>query len=267
MQRGVMTGLGAGVPVERVRGRRRPLRVLLYLCLAVSGVTACGSGTGETRAAADSGAAADSRAAVRSSMAAQAEAAVTALCSDWRYDPNVSIEVNEASLRDLAESFEHNDTTEDIQRQASIECPENFEAFWAAREVEQNQQRETLASEFSQRPAPQSTSTPTRSNSQSVGGDPELGAYLAGRGVDDSLVRRLGAMADMTGYGLSPGNPLPFEQAQGFAVAIIDRCNQVSSGQITWNEAVNEDVIDGAPVSHAQQMNSFLRGTFCPQVY
>jgi hypothetical protein len=191
------------------------------------------------------------------------------LCSDWRYDPNVNIEDNEASRRDLAESFEHNDTTDDILRQASIECPENFEAFWAARETEQNLRREALASEYSQRPAPQSTQTPaptpTRSTSQSVG-DPELGAYLTRRGVDDTLVRQLGGIADMTGYGLSPGNPLPFEQAQGFAVAIIDRCDQVLSRQITWSDAVNEDVIDGARVSDAQRMNSFLQGTFCAQV-
>ncbi|MGY2005295.1 hypothetical protein [Blastococcus sp. SYSU DS1024] len=240
--------------------------VFLHLCLAVTCVAACAREQGEAGETA-----ADSSAAVRSSFAAQAEAAVDALCNEWRYDPNLSIDANEASLRDLAESFEHNETTADIQRQAWIECPENFEEFWAAREIVQNQEREAAASEYSQRPVPQPTPTRTPGNGgasqPTTVGSPELRNYLAGRGVDDSLVRQLGAMADITGYGLSPGNPLPFEQAQGFAVAIIDRCDEVSSGQITWSDAVNEDVGDGAPVSDAQQMNSYLQSTFCPRVY
>ncbi|MGY1777740.1 hypothetical protein ACI8AV_17920 [Geodermatophilus sp. SYSU D00804] len=80
------------------------------------------------------------------------------------------------------------------------------------------------------------------------------------------MVRQLGTKADETGYGLAPGTPLPFEQAQSFAAIIVPVCDKVADGQTTWSAQTAQDVADGAPPTDAREMNGYLRDVFCPQL-
>ncbi|MGY1737015.1 hypothetical protein [Geodermatophilus sp. SYSU D00684] len=97
-------------------------------------------------------------------------------------------------------------------------------------------------------------------------GSEAIAEFLASRGVTESMIRQLGAKADATGYGLSPGTPLPFDQAQNFAAIMVSVCDKVTSGQTTWSAQIAEDVAARAPLADSQEMNGYLRDVFCPQL-
>lgn len=97
-------------------------------------------------------------------------------------------------------------------------------------------------------------------------GDAETAEYLDRRGVTEEMVVTLGRIADATGYGLSPGTPLSYEQAQLFAAAIVTVCDDVADGNTTWADQTRRDQLDGAPTAAARQMNTYLRVQFCRSV-
>lgn len=104
--------------------------------------------------------------------------------------------------------------------------------------------------------------SPTTESSSEV--DTSIQDALAERGVTDDMVRRLGAMADSTGYGYGPGTTLPFDQAQNFAVAVLVTCDQVVARTLTWDQAIRDDMSTGAPAGAAEKMNGYLRDVYCP---
>ena len=96
-------------------------------------------------------------------------------------------------------------------------------------------------------------------------GDPEFAALLADRGIGEPDVRALGFVADEHGYGLSEGTPLPFEQAQSFAlVVVLAACDDVAEGTTTWEALVDDDANSGAPRGEAASFWSYVRARFSP---
>lgn len=92
-----------------------------------------------------------------------------------------------------------------------------------------------------------------------------LAPTLAERGLSDGDVAELGRMADATGYGLGPGTALSFEQAVDFAYVMVGACEETVDAA-GWTARVDQDVLDGAPRSDAEQMNGYVRDTFCPKI-
>ncbi|MGY1813974.1 hypothetical protein [Blastococcus sp. SYSU D00820] len=105
---------------------------------------------------------------------------------------------------------------------------------------------------------PPSAATPTQ--------DTSIRDYVRAAGVSDQLVRQLGQVAGDTGYGLTRGVPLAFEDAQSFAVVMIDNCRDLHAGTVTVQGMIDRDVSDGAPVADARAMADFLERIFCPAV-
>ncbi|TIC81502.1 hypothetical protein E8D34_17615 [Nocardioides sp. GY 10113] len=97
----------------------------------------------------------------------------------------------------------------------------------------------------------------SRSASQAPAADNELG-------LPHEVIVRLGSMADLYGYGLGPGTALDYEQATNFAYGVSVVCDSWRSGETTVQDAVDDDVMSGAPVSDARGFNRYLHTTFCP---
>jgi hypothetical protein len=95
--------------------------------------------------------------------------------------------------------------------------------------------------------------------------DTSIADFLARRGVSDSTVRQLGLVADRTGYG-GFSRVIAFDDAQGLASVMVTFCDEIAAGEKTWTQSVAEDVATGAPRADAEEMNRYLRQTFCPAV-
>jgi hypothetical protein len=154
-------------------------------------------------------------------------------------------------------SQDYEDIPDGIIDRARSQCPDNMAGYDSYAAEVNRQYEETFGDESSSSPAEDDSSAESDSSVQD---------YLASRGVSDDMVRQLGAMADMTGYGLDADTPLPFAQAQNFASVIVMTCEEVASGSLTWPESIARDVTDGASLAHARHMNGYLRDVFCPQV-
>jgi hypothetical protein len=96
--------------------------------------------------------------------------------------------------------------------------------------------------------------------------DTSVRDYVRAAGISDQLVSQLGQVAGDTGYGLTRGVPLAFDDAQSFAVVMIDNCRELNSGTVSTEQMISRDVSDGAPVADARAMAAFLQQTFCPAV-
>jgi len=101
---------------------------------------------------------------------------------------------------------------------------------------------------------------------ESVDGGSPILQFLRSRGASDSLIRQLARKADATGYGISTSTPMSYQQAQDFAVAIIRECDQMAAGETSWSAEVYRDVATGATPAAAQEMHTYLRASFCPEV-
>lgn len=86
-------------------------------------------------------------------------------------------------------------------------------------------------------------------------------------GLPHDVIVRLGRAADVFGYGLGPGTVLDYEQATDFAYAVSTVCDGWRSGDLTFQDSVDEDVTSGAPASDARAFNRFLESDFCPAYY
>lgn len=186
-----------------------------------------------------------------------------ALCDEWAWDPGVSAEGNMDAYSEVWDTLD-SDGTVDLEGMARQQCPGHFREYdrAAAEHIAQLREEAGLPPE----PGSSSGGGGSVGAGSSAGTDTSTADFLASRGVTDSMVRQLGYMADATGYGLSPGTPLPFDQAQNFAFVIVGVCDEVAGGRTTWASEVDRDVASGAPLGDAQQMNGYLRDVFCPQV-
>lgn len=86
-------------------------------------------------------------------------------------------------------------------------------------------------------------------------------------GLPHDVIVRLGRAADVFGYGLGPGTALDYEQATNFAYAVSTVCDGWRSGDVTFQDSVDEDVASGAPATDARAFNRFLADDFCPAYY
>lgn len=86
-------------------------------------------------------------------------------------------------------------------------------------------------------------------------------------GLPHEVIVRLGRTADVFGYGLGPGTALDYEQATNFAYAVSTVCDGWRSGDLTFQDSVDEDVMSGAPPADARGFNRFLESDFCPAYY
>jgi hypothetical protein len=185
--------------------------------------------------------------------ASEDEKAAEALCSDFRWDPALSGEENSARMDAVMNRYEYEDFPDEIIDRARDQCRYNlaeYDRYTYGDDDDDDDDGGGLAEQPSEEPV-----------------DTSVQDFLASRGVTDDMVRQLGAMADLTGYGLDKDTPLPFDQAQDFASLIVSRvCDEVASGALTWEQSIAQDVATGAPVGDAQQMNGDMREVFCPQV-
>lgn len=181
----------------------------------------------------------------------QADQAAEALCSDFAWDTRQTDEANTARMRALINDYDYSEGISDVYDRARRQCPDAFVEYdeYAA----QQERDEAMVEGDPDVPAEPSPEV-----------DTSIQDALDERGVTDDEVRRLGAMADRTGYGLGPGTTLPFDQAQNFAVVLILTCDQVAAGELTWDDAIAADVSTGAPQGAAREMNGYLRDVFCP---
>lgn len=86
-------------------------------------------------------------------------------------------------------------------------------------------------------------------------------------GLPHDVIVRLGRAADAFGYGLGEGTTLDYEQSTNFAYAVALVCDEWRSGDLTFEDSVEEDVMSGAPPSDARAFNHFLESDFCPAYY
>jgi hypothetical protein len=108
--------------------------------------------------------------------------------------------------------------------------------------------------------------TPTVQAAPQTGSSVESSSELSGLGLTPEDVRRLGAVADETGYGYGPGTTLPYDAAYDLALGLTAVCESVASGETSWSDQVLVDVGDGAPVDDAITFNGYLEDDFCPSL-
>lgn len=93
----------------------------------------------------------------------------------------------------------------------------------------------------------ENSSSPTTS----ANGDGTVRAALERAAVTPEAVTALGLVGDETGYGICKSTPMNQEQRENFAYAIVLLCREISAGDTSWEESVNEDLYGGAAVSDA----------------
>lgn len=113
-------------------------------------------------------------------------------------------------------------------------------------------------------PTPTFTTSPSLPDSKRDRTKKDRPAFDNDLNLASAVIDELGRMADVYGYGLSPGSPLSYEQAIEFAYAVSLTCDFLDSGAMTFNESVREDIQGGAPPSDARGFNRYLDRTFCP---
>lgn len=106
------------------------------------------------------------------------------------------------------------------------------------------------------------TVAPTSSSS------PDLGSVrdqLRAVGANAAAVRALAVVARTSGY-LRTSRAFTDEEADNFAYMALLECQDVASGEKTWEQSLDEAVRDGASSADATRMTAYLRSTFCPLV-
>jgi hypothetical protein len=127
------------------------------------------------------------------------EEQAAALCAESAWDPAPSAEEDIDAYSEVWRTLD-SDGTVDLKGMAQDACPGYFDEY----ELTTEQQLAELREQYGQH-------DPSRS---AAGADTSIADFLAAPGVSESMVRQLGAVAVRTDYRLSPGTPLPFEQAQ-----------------------------------------------------
>lgn len=93
-----------------------------------------------------------------------------------------------------------------------------------------------------------------------------IAAEYRSNGVTEDLARRLHDVASRTNYGVVRNEPIPDDIYPTVVHAMLMRCDDIRTGYITWQDAVDEDMFSGASSSDATTLNRFLREEFCPHV-
>lgn len=108
----------------------------------------------------------------------------------------------------------------------------------------------------------ENSSSPTTSAND----DGTVLAALERAAVTPEMVTALRIVGDYTGYGISKSTPTNQEQRENFAYAIGLLCREISAGETSWEESINEDIFSGAASSDAQRVNDYARIEFCSHV-
>lgn len=99
--------------------------------------------------------------------------------------------------------------------------------------------------------------------------DPTLGGSLAdalhAAGVSDGAVHALAVVGQASGY-LWRSRAFTQEEAQTFAYVAVNECREITRGEKSWDDLVEEALADGTARTDAVRVMTHLRTSFCPKV-
>ncbi|WP_460735717.1 hypothetical protein [Nocardioides ginkgobilobae] len=210
--------------------------------------------------------------------------AARALCDDWSWNEDADLAENAAAMdavlakEEVTVEYGHMGRgareVSFVTERAAKYCDTDFGPYLAAldeldasadAELDEGEPKSYIApGRSTPKPSPKPTPRPESNNgSGSSGGDGSVATELAEFGYTRSDVVALGLIADDTGYGLSPGTPLPYDMAENFAYVIALSCRDLDRGRTTVGALIDDDVSMGAPPSQAQRFWSYVTSRFC----
>lgn len=96
--------------------------------------------------------------------------------------------------------------------------------------------------------------------------DPGTTKYLKSVGVTPDLVEKLAVIGQVNNYGISVEKPMTAEQKQGLAVGQVMNCQDVNSGERSYQDLKDDDMSSGATQQQVDEMYRFLESSFCSHV-